>query len=524
MKHLVLFAFLLCGLGTRAQSPTWADDAAPIFFEHCASCHRDQGIAPFSLTTYESAQANASLIKWALETGFMPPWPPDPNYQHHAFERTLTDEERQLLINWVEQGAAPGNLANAPAPPVFPEGGDLPGTPDLVLQIPTYTSQATTADEYRCFVFKNPLSEDRFVTAWEIVPGNREIVHHVVTFQDESGQCAAADDATPEPGYICFGNSCAEAEMFGAWAPGGNPLTYPSGTGVRLKAGADIVIQLHYPAGSAGAVDSTQIHFFFAPTNSSMREVQFAIVADPWSTNLNTPFVIPPNTIKTFNTRLDLNFGIDFSILRVFPHMHLLGKSMKAWAKLPDGSVQPLISIPQWDFEWQGMYAFQKLIHLPDGSQIETEFTYDNTTGNPNNPNNPPQTVYYGEETTDEMLFLFMEYLIYQPGDENIVLDSSLLTAVLEPSVNDFSVELGLLAPNPVSDHLRLEFSLQKADQISIDLINSMGQTLYKPVINRPFTEGKHQITLSVNLSPGLYFAVLRNGAGQIKSTKFVAR
>ncbi len=524
MKYFTPFAILFLAFSLKAQDLTWAEDAAPIFFENCASCHRDGGIAPFSLTTFESAAANASLIQWSLENGIMPPWPPDPNYQHHAYERTLTEAERQTLIDWVEQGAAPGNLVNAPDPPEFPENGDLPGTPDLVLQIPTYTSQATGADEYRCFVFKNPVQEDRFVTAWEIVPGNREIVHHVVAFQDESGQCAAADDATPEPGYICFGNSCAGAEMFGAWAPGGNPLTYPAGTGIRLKANADIVVQLHYPAGSAGETDSTKIHFFFAPSNNGMREVKFATVADPWTTNLNTPFVIPPNTVKTFHTRLDLDFGIDFTILRVFPHMHLLGKSMKAWAKLPDGSIQPFISIPQWDFDWQGMYAFPKLLHVPDGSKIETEFTYDNTSGNPYNPNSPPQTVHYGEETTDEMLFLFMEYLPYQPGDEDIVLDSTFLTAVFEPSENDFPGELSNVSPNPVDELLQLEFSLSSSADISIEIVNSMGRVVLRPVVARRFTEGKHKVELNVDLSPGLYFVVLRNADGQLKSTKFVAR
>lgn len=522
MKHFLPLALLLTSLAVQSQNITWAEQAAPIFFENCATCHRDNGIAPFSLMTYEGANENASLIKWSLENDIMPPWPPDPDYQHHAFERTITDQERATLIQWVEEGALSGNLANAPTPPVFSENGDLPGTPDLVLQIPIYTSQAAGADEYRCFVFKNPLSEDRFVTAWEIVPGNREIVHHVVTFQDETGECAAADDATSEPGYVCFGNSCEGAEMFGAWAPGGNPLTYPPGMGVRIKAGADIVIQLHYPAGTAGQVDSTEVHFFFSPSNSGMREVKFATVADPWTTNLNTPFVIPANTIKTFHTRLDLNFGIDFSILRIFPHMHLLGKSMKAWAKFPDGSIQPFISIPQWDFHWQGMYAFPKLMHVPNGSKIETEFTYNNTTGNPENPNIPPKTVYYGEETTDEMLFLFMEYLPYFPGDENIVLDSSFLTPVIEPSLKSKSLALLNISPNPVQDHLNLEFSLQQADEISVSIVNLMGQVLRETVVSQSFTEGEHSLELPVDLSPGLYFLVLRNASGETKSAKFV--
>lgn len=506
----------------RAQSVTWADHVAPIVYKHCATCHRDGGIAPFSLMSYADAAPQADYMAWAVGEGIMPPWPPNPDYQPHAFQRVLSPAERQAIIDWAEQGAPSGDLSQAPTPPDFPEGAELLGTPDLVLKIPTYVSQAVDHDDYRCFVFKSPVTMERYVVAWEVIPGNRSIVHHVVTYKDASGQCAVRDSQTPEPGYVCFGGSCQDAEIFGAWAPGGNALVYPPGMGVKLEAGTDIVVQLHYPKGSAGEVDSTRIHYYFAPLGTPMREVKFATVADPWFTNQNTPFIIPPNQIKTFHTRLELNYGLDFSLLRVFPHMHLLGKSMRAWVKLPDGSIQPLIHIPEWDFEWQGAYAFPHLLYVPDGSTIETDFTYDNTTGNPNNPHNPPKTVTYGEETTDEMLFLFLEYALYQSGDEHIYMDSSFLTAANEPLVNPLdAIDWLAIRPNPVATDFFVDYEIAVHGKYDLLLFDGTGRQIVQVLKSTPHQQGRYRIPVRAELSPGLYFAVLRSERGAQKAVKF---
>ncbi len=521
--NLTIAISMLLGFGLGAQTVTWSDHVAPVVYKHCASCHRDGGIAPFSLMSYQEAAPQASYMAWAVEQDIMPPWPPNPSYQPHAFQRVLSPAERQAIIDWAAQGAPPGNLANAPSPPTFPDGGELVGTPDLVLQIPTYVSQATDHDDYRCFVFKSPVDVDRYVVAWEVVPGNRSIVHHVVAFKDDTGNCAARDEQTPEPGYVCFGGACQDAEIFGAWAPGGNALVYPPGMGIKLNAGTDIVVQLHYPAGSVGQVDSTRINLFFAPLGQPMREVKFATVADPFFTNLNKPFVIPANQVKTFNTRLELNYGLDFSLLRVFPHMHLLGKSMKAWVKLPDGHIQPLIHIPEWHFEWQGAYAFPNLLKVPDGSVIETQFTYDNTTANPHNPHNPPQPVTYGEETTDEMLYLFLEYAIYQPGDEFIYLDSSFLTDTHEPVHNPtHDIDWLAVRPNPVTAHFFVDYEIVAPGRYDLLLFDAIGRPIgyvFKSSLHQP---GRYRIPVEAELSAGLYHAILRSERGAQKAVKFV--
>ncbi len=519
---MLLFAAAL----SNAQDYTWAEHIAPIVYKKCASCHRNDGIAPFSMTSYEDAKNVAIAIKSAIESKHMPPWPPDPSYNRLAHERILTDEEKTAIFEWIAMGTASGNLSQVPPLPDFPENGDLPGTPDLVLQIPTYTIQATTEDEYRCFSIKNTLTQDAFITAWEVVPGNRSAVHHVLVYQDETGQCASLDAANSEPGYQCFGSACDGAEPFGAWAPGGNPLTYPPGMGIRLKAGVDVIIEMHYPKGNAGEVDSTELHFFLSPA-AGMREVFFDAVADPWETNLNPPFTIPANQVKTFNTRLNFNFGADFTLLRVMPHMHLLGKSMEAWLDTPTPGVDTLkiIKIPKWDFHWQGMYALPKLVRIKNGTKLNTRFTYDNTTANPNNPNFPPQTVFYGEATTDEMLFLFVEYLDYQPGDENIIFDSTALIspAVEVPGEAHSSAMLLPCQPNPVRDFMSIPFYLPGTEEVSLEIFDLHGKLVATPLAKTSLPGGNHSVDFRGKLSPGLYFVQMACGSGARKTSKFAA-
>jgi hypothetical protein len=524
MKKPVLLLFtLFSGFGfLHSQELTWSEHIAPIMYKNCGSCHHDGGVAPFSLTDYQTAVNWASLIELAVSTDHMPPWPPDPEYRHFAFERTISPDEKFAILEWIATGAHAGDLSQTPPAPEYPEGGMLPGTPDLVLQIPTYTVQAQNQDEYRCFVIPNAVLQDKFVTSWEIVPGNRSIVHHVVVYQDETNQCAALDAATPGPGYSCFGGACSNAKIFGAWAPGGNPLVYPESMGIRLKAGADIVIEMHYPAGSAGQVDSTRIHLFFAPQSTGMREVQFDAVADPWQTIQNGPFIIPANQVKTFNTKLNINFGTDITLLRVLPHMHLLGKSMKSWLVEPGGAQVPLIHIPEWDFHWQGMYAFPQPVRIKNGSQLFTQFTYDNTIMNPDNPNSPPQTVGYGESTTDEMLFLFVEYATYQPGDENIVLDSSFITPVFEAPRHSAGAELFPCQPNPVSDFTLIPFYLAEKQEVSIRIFDATGREIAQPLPHSVLPAGRHSVALRQKLSPGIYFVRLGCENGEQKSSKFV--
>ena len=179
MKTKLIFAFFLFSISSYAQ--TWSDDVAQIVYDKCSKCHNDDGVAPFSLTTYGETSPMAAAMYDAIALDEMPPWPPNNDYQQYSHDRSLTDTEKATFLDWILAGTPEGNPANTPPPPVF-SGGALLGQGDLEVQIPTYMSKAlSNGDDYVCFALPSGLTQDRIIKAVEIIPGNREIVHHALS-------------------------------------------------------------------------------------------------------------------------------------------------------------------------------------------------------------------------------------------------------------------------------------------------------------------------------------------------------
>ncbi|MBL7718307.1 MAG: hypothetical protein JNL72_05670, partial [Flavipsychrobacter sp.] len=332
MRKSILIAVALLSLCWQkaAAAYVWSTDIAPILYDNCASCHRMGGIAPFPLINYNEALAFSQSIKHSVQDKHMPPWPPDINYSRLAHERVLTQQEIDMIVSWVDSGAQSGNINLAPPPPVFSNNGDIPGTADLTVTIPTFTSTAVNSDVYQCFVIPSGQSVDNFITAFEAIPGNRDIVHHVLVYADttQGHVCQGLDNAYPGPGYVSFGgvgeNS---AIMLGGWVPGTAPMMYPQNFGVKLFANADIVIQIHYPAGSDGYQDSTKVRFFFGNAN---REVFILPVLNHEQSTVLSPYplTIPADSTRTFTEQFTT--PVNLSLLGVAPHMHLIGRSIKS--------------------------------------------------------------------------------------------------------------------------------------------------------------------------------------------------
>ena len=200
----------------HAQTPTYSEDLAPIVYQNCTKCHRAGGVAPFSLESYASAVPYASSIKYMVSNKFMPPWPPDPNYQHYVDERVLTDQEINTIIAWVDGGAPEGNPQNLPDLPNYAEPPTL-GIPDLKLQIPLTQSQAGQFDEYICFALPTGLTTDRWVQKIEVVPGNPAILHHGLVYLDTTGTFQHT-----EP---CGG---VNADLMTGYVPGSGPTIFPT--------------------------------------------------------------------------------------------------------------------------------------------------------------------------------------------------------------------------------------------------------------------------------------------------------
>jgi hypothetical protein len=379
---------------------------APILYQNCVTCHRRGEVAPFALETYPQARTWAQAIKTMTASRKMPPWKAASNGEFHN-ERHLTGAEITTLAAWADAGAPRGDPKLLPPRPQFASGWKL-GEPDLVVEMPeTYELGPEGRDLYQCFVIPTQFGENRYVSAVEVQPGNRNIVHHVIGFLDTSGTARKLDAADPAPGFPnpTPGNApgFAPAGMLGGWAPGNDPRHLPPGVGNLLPRGADIVMEVHYHRNGKTEKDRTRlgVHFVKGPVEKRFR----------MDGVINRTFRIPPgDAAHVVQGRTTL--PRDVTVLSVTPHMHVIGRTMKAVAILPDGKEKVLIDVPDWDFNWQLTYTFKEPVKLPQGTRIEVAARYDNSTGNPNNPNRPPREVTWGEQTTDEMLVFFFGYTV----------------------------------------------------------------------------------------------------------------
>jgi hypothetical protein len=441
-----LLLFASCNGPTQIkQTPTFSEDIAPIVFKNCAPCHRPGEAGPFSLLSYEDVAKKAKTIAAVTQARYMPPWPADPSYSHFLRERVLTDEQIALIKNWVAGGAPAGDLAKAPPVPQFAAGSNL-GKPDLVVKMrePVHIP-GDNKDRFMVVKIPYELPADRYVRAIEFVPDKKKILHHmnghIVQYDDKKkdpfeGPYAVDRAVAPrlEESYHAIhvlnddGSYPELTRSVANYLPGGvSPAGYPDGIGgwKLNRHGAFLMRDIHYGPSPVDVDDESYFNVFFtdkAPVRPTM-EMQLGTLG---ISEIVPPLIIPPNVEKTFTTKTVTDQ--DISLLTINPHMHLLGKSFEAFAATPDGRTIPLIKIPKWNFRWQYFYTFPKMVKLPKGSTIAAIGVYDNTANNPNNPFSPPQEVIGTNgsmKVTDEMFQLIITYLPYQPGDENISLDSS---------------------------------------------------------------------------------------------------
>ena len=424
MRLLLLSVCLVVAIGLgllksdagHADSVTWSKEIAPLVQQHCQSCHRPGDIGPFPLVSYDDAYRERQKILRAVERRKMPPWKPVPGFGEFLDVRRLGDGEIALIRDWVAAGAPEGNPNDLPPARQWPKTWTL-GAPDAILAPESaYEVPSTDRDLYRCFVIPTRFPEDIYLSAVDFIPGNRQIVHHVLTYLDTTGTSVKLDELDPGLGYTCFGGpGFLPAGGIGGWAPGMRPQAKPDGVGTLLPAGARVVLQVHYH-NRRGVTESdrTQIGLYFSkkPVDKRVRAIPV----------MNRTFLIPAGEGRhEVRASYTVPMGRNLHAIGIAPHMHLLGREMKVTATYPDGTVQSLIYIDDWDFHWQGNYTFAKSVPLPGGTRIDVHAIYDNSTANRRNPTSPPRDVRWGEETTDEMCIAFVgvtvdsEQLGYRP-------------------------------------------------------------------------------------------------------------
>jgi hypothetical protein len=400
-----------------ANTVTFTKDIAPITLDHCAGCHRPGESGPFSLITYQEVKKHARQIAEVTARRYMPPWLPEPGDVEIEGARRLSSEEIGLIQQWVAEGAREGAASDLPPTPKWPQGWQL-GEPDLVIKMERpYHLPAEGIDVYRNLVLPVPLATNRYVSAIELHPGNKT-VHHAFMRFDRTQQSRRLEGQDGEPGFDSM-ETPISAEgpegFFLSWQPGKRPSRLPDGLTWELKAGSDLVLQLHMrPSGKVETIQPT-IGFFF--TDQPPSKIAFKLGLSSFDIDI-------PAGEREYWVRDSYVLPVDVDVLGVLPHAHYLGKELRAFAVLPDGSKQWLLRIKNWDFNWQGDYRFVKPISLPKRSTLTMEYSYDNSTNNLRNPNHPPKRVRYGLQTTDEMAGLMIQVLLRsQPDLEKLAQD-----------------------------------------------------------------------------------------------------
>jgi len=364
---------------------TFYRDVLPILQNHCQECHRPAQMAPMSFCTYEETRPWAKAIREQVRSRRMPPWPADPCCGHFANDRSLRPSEIETLAKWADTGAAKGDPRDAPARKTWPEGWNLPSH-DLELAMPTpFPVPASGAVEYQYFPIPTGFKEDRWVQAVEVRPGNRKVVHHIVVYIREPGST--------------YTRGPTKSDILTVYAPGSTPDSWPEGMAKLVKAGSDLVMEIHYTPTGKAASDQTRIALVFTKKPPKKRVLTLQLN--------NDRFLIPAGD-KAYRVSAWGSIPNDALLLSMFPHMHLRGKSF-VFALIDEKKT--LLSVPNYDFFWQLSYRLETPIPLKKGTRIECWATYDNSANNPRNPD-PSEDVTYGQQSWEEMMVGFFDVAV----------------------------------------------------------------------------------------------------------------
>ena len=411
MKPILGLALLVsAGALCAGETVTFHRDVEPVLQAHCQQCHRPGEAAPMSFLTYEETRPWARAIHEAVALNRMPPWPADPQFGQWSNAHALAAGDRRLLIEWAETGAGRGDPGDAPAPLEFVEGWNI-GQPDLVLEMPVpFRVPAEGTIDYQYLVLPTGFKEDKWVSAAEVRPGNRAVVHHVLAYIRPQGSYWLED---AEPGKV-FVPPAATAEqrqrqrgefrdILVGFAPGTEAVSYEGTDRARLlPAGADIVLQLHYTASGREESDRSRIGLRFQDAPPAKRLVTLMAA--------NSEFVIPPGA-AAHPVTAEWILGKDIELTGLMPHMHLRGRDFRFELRYPDGRSETLLSVPRYDFDWQFFYYLKQPMQLPAGTVIDCLAHFDNSPNNPDNPD-PSEEVRWGDQSWEEMMIGFLEVAV----------------------------------------------------------------------------------------------------------------
>jgi len=369
-------------------SVTYAKQISRILQRRCEECHRAGEVAPFTLQSYDDAVEHSAMMKEVVLQRRMPPWHADPRYGHFSNDRRMEQEEIDQLLAWIDAGTPLGDKQELPAPHQWTTGWQI-DKPDYVFELPKEVKvPATGTVEYRYYSVKTNLKEDIWIQAAEARPGNPAVVHHIIVFcrnpkeEDDDGEGFGGGQ------HVC------------GTAPGDPPLVLPPGVARRIPAGAELIFQMHYTPNGKATTDRSRVGFVLYKVKD---KPQHFSQTQPV---MNMRIKIPAGDAN-YKIESAYKFPRDAKIYQLMPHMHLRGKDFLYELKRPDGQTQVLLSVPQFDFNWQNTYRLTQPVDAPKGSTLHCVAHFDNSKDNPANPN-PKKVVRWGDQTWEEMMIGWM--------------------------------------------------------------------------------------------------------------------
>ncbi len=390
--------------GAPNTTPTFTKDVAQILQAHCQTCHRPGEAGPFSMLTYEETRPWAAAMKEAVQRGKMPPWFADPHYGKFSNANVLKQSEIETIVDWANAKAPRGDPKDLPSPVQWVEGWQI-GKPDLVLQLPTpYEIPASGTIDYQHIIVPTHFAQDTWIQAAEVRPTDRAVVHHIIAFVREpnsnwfKGEKAGQFFIAPQVKTEAQPDTSAlPSDFLVGYAPGQPAEMLQGGQAKLIKAGSDIIFQVHYTPNGKATRDQTRLGLVFAKEPPRERVLTLSAT--------NGTFQIPPGDP---DYRVDATFEVATQVHMsgLHPHMHGRGKDFLYRVVYPTGESQTLLSVPRYNWHWQNWYTLQQPILLPKGTKIECTAHFDNSANNPDNAD-PTKKVIWGEQSWDEMMVGF---------------------------------------------------------------------------------------------------------------------
>ncbi len=449
----------------RGAEVTYSKHVAPILQNRCVNCHRPGQVAPFAMTSYDEVAGWAETIAEVVEDNRMPPWHASPDHGKFANTRNLPDDEKRVLLDWVKAGAPEGDRNDLPSPKSFTDGWQLPREPDLIVNMRDrpYDVPASGTVRYQYFSVDPKLTEDKWVTAAEIQPGERSVVHHVLVFAKTDSELRKFDG---------------EGAFLAAYVPGFMPQQYPNGMAKLLPAGAKLIFQVHYTPNGKATKDISRIGLLFADEKSITHAVMTS------EARKSGGLIIPPNADNSRHEANSPKSPVDVQLLNLMPHMHVRGKSFRYELQTVDGRKETVLDVPRYDFNWQTSYQLAEPLSIPAGSSLHVVAHYDNSENNLNNPN-PKATVRWGEQTWDEMLIGYFDIAVPRDAFE----------ASRKPSAESKTKAPGSFLPPAI-----LKQVVEQLQQLDVNkdgvLIPSEVPTKLMPIFKRLDFDGDEKLTV----------------------------